>query len=89
LTEATKIDPDYALAPASLAEAYSIAAELYLSPHEAWLQAQAAAERAITLDGNLSEAYTSLAIAKAFSKWDWNGADRCEMTRVSPTCCGD
>jgi serine/threonine-protein kinase len=75
LTEATKIDPHYALAHASLAEAYTIAAELYLSPLEAWPQAQAAAERAIALDGNLAEAYTSLAIVKAYHQRDWEGTE--------------
>lgn len=75
LTEATRIDPQYAMAYASLAEAYTIGAELYLPPREAWPLAQAAAERAIALDGNLSEAYKSLAIVKALYRWDWNGAE--------------
>jgi serine/threonine-protein kinase len=86
LTEATKIDPHYALAHASLAEAYTIAAELYLSPLEAWPQAQAAAERAIALDGNLAEAYTSLAIVKALHQRDWEGAEHAfeQATALDP-----
>lgn len=86
LTEATKIDPNYALAYASLAEAYTIAAELYLSPQEAWPKAQAAAERAIALDGNLSEAYTSLAIVKGLYQQDWKAAERAfaQATALNP-----
>jgi DNA-binding winged helix-turn-helix (wHTH) protein/TolB-like protein/Tfp pilus assembly protein PilF len=86
LTEATNIDPNYALAYAGLAEAYTIAAELYLSPHEAWPKAHAAAERAIALDGNLSEAYTSLAIVKALYQRDWKEAEQAfaQATALNP-----
>src|SRR5262245_23663112 len=86
LTEATKIDPHYALAHASLAEAYTVAADRYLSPGEAWPQAQAAAERAIALDGNLAEAYTSLAIVKALHQLDWEGAEHAfeQATALNP-----
>jgi DNA-binding winged helix-turn-helix (wHTH) protein/TolB-like protein/Tfp pilus assembly protein PilF len=86
LTEATNIDHNYALAYASLAEAYTIAAELYLSPQEAWPKAQAAAERAIALDGNLSEAHTSLAIVNALYQRDWKGAEQefAQATALNP-----
>jgi TolB-like protein/Tfp pilus assembly protein PilF len=86
LTEATKIDPHYALVHASLAEVYTVAADHYLSPREAWPQAQAAAERAIALDGNLAEAYMSLAIVKALHQRDWEGAEQAfeQATALNP-----
>lgn len=69
-------DPNYALAYAGLANAYSVAG-IYgpLTPQEAYPLAKEAAIQALRLDDNLSEAHQSLGGNRLFSDWDWQGAD--------------
>lgn len=64
---AIEIDPNYALAYASLADAYR-----FLSFRD---KAEAAAQRALQLDDTLAEAHTILAGLK-LDRWDWAGAER-------------
>ena len=74
---ATKVDPQYALAYAGLADCYAIiSAEIFgtMPASEAAPKAKAAALRALELDPTLAEAQTSLATAKFNSDWDWSGA---------------
>lgn len=67
--EAIAKDPGYAPAYAGLAQVYNLVREYSMMPDaEAYPKAQAAAERAIALDPNLSEAHASLGFVKFF--WD-------------------
>ena len=75
--DATRRDPQYALAYAGLADCYGIAgATIYgtLPTAEAAPKAKAAATRALEIDPSLAEAVTSLATAKFNYDWDWTGA---------------
>ena len=75
--QAIAADPTFAPAHAGLADSYVIQPSYYwLSPNEAYPRAEAAARAALELDNNLAEAYTSLAYAKAFYRFDWEGAER-------------
>jgi eukaryotic-like serine/threonine-protein kinase len=77
--EAVNLDPQFALGYAGLADAYSLLGTLFRSSksaEETTPKARAAAEKAIALDPNLSEAYTSLAWVKFRYDWDWAGAER-------------
>lgn len=76
--EATRQDPQYALAYAGLADCYGIiGATIYGSvpAAEAAPKAKAAAIRALEIDPTLAEAETSLATAKFNYDWDWTGAE--------------
>jgi TolB-like protein/DNA-binding winged helix-turn-helix (wHTH) protein/Tfp pilus assembly protein PilF len=75
--EATRRDPQYALAYAGLADCYGIiGATIYgrLPASEAAPKAKAAAIRALEIDPSLAAAETSLATAKFNYDWDWAGA---------------
>jgi TolB-like protein/DNA-binding winged helix-turn-helix (wHTH) protein len=70
-------DPDYALAYAGLADAYNLAPVFGVAtPVEAFPKAEAAAERALSIDEQLGEAHTALAFAKAHFDYDWVAAER-------------
>src|SRR5258706_5096674 len=74
---ATRRDPQYALAYAGLADCYGIiGATIYgsIPVAEAAPKAKAAAIRALEIDPSLAEAQTSLATAKFNYDWDWAGA---------------
>ncbi len=72
-----KLDPNYALAYAALADSYNaMTAYPYLSPKEAIPQAKAAARRALEIDSTLAEAHTALANSLACFDWDWAEAER-------------
>lgn len=60
LQEALRLDPNYALAYAGLADAYTAASEWLLPPREALSQARTAAEKALALDDTLAEAHAAL-----------------------------
>ncbi len=73
-------DPNYALAYTALAHAHT---ELglglgagVLRPAEAFGRAKVAAARALELDGDLSEAHSSLAFLKFVCDYDWIGAEK-------------
>lgn len=70
-------DSSVALFHAGLADAWA-ACGLYglVTPVEAAAKARAAAERAIALDPELSEAHTSLAHVLHNFEWDWRGAEQ-------------
>src|SRR6267142_1080258 len=76
--DATRKDPQYALAYAGLADCYGIiGATIYgrLPASEAAPKARAAAIRALEIDPSLAAAETSLATAKFNYDWDWAGAE--------------
>jgi len=75
--EALKLDPNYALAYAGLADSYNFlgsAGEMPMS--QSHPLAKAAAERALELDDQLAEAHTSLAANIMDYYWDWSAAER-------------
>ena len=73
---AVEKDPTYALAHAGLADAYNMLASYYfVPPAEAYPKAKEAALKALELDENLAEAYTSLAWVKYRYEGDWFGAE--------------
>ena len=76
--QATKQDPQYALAYAGLSDCYAIiSAEIFgtMPAAEAAPKAKAAALKALEIDPTLSEAETSLATVKFNYDWDWSGAE--------------
>jgi TolB-like protein/Tfp pilus assembly protein PilF len=73
---ALDIDPDYALVYAGIAEAYWIAADLYLNPEEAVKQTKEASIKAIAIDDDLAEGHAFLAISRMSYDWDWIASDK-------------
>lgn len=71
--QAVKLDPQYALAWASLAEARRDQEGTYGSMH--YEQALHEAERALALDPNQARAHTVVGTIKMSYDWDWSGAD--------------
>jgi TolB-like protein/DNA-binding winged helix-turn-helix (wHTH) protein/Tfp pilus assembly protein PilF len=72
--KAIQKDPNYALAYAGLANSYiSLGAPWVggLSPKEAFLQAKAAATKALQIDDSSGEAHLALARAIQLYDWDW------------------
>lgn len=68
--------PDYAMAHAGLADAYTVQAFLRASGRaEAAGKARAAVTRALELDPDLGEAHTALALVHELFEWDWNSAE--------------
>ncbi|MBK7742262.1 MAG: tetratricopeptide repeat protein [Betaproteobacteria bacterium] len=68
--------PDYAMAYAGLAEAYTTQAYLRAFDRtESVGKAQAAVTRALELDPDLAEAHTALGLVRFYFEWDWEGAD--------------
>lgn len=77
-TEATKIDPNYALAYSGLADSYALLGDWeygVLSPKEAFPRAKVAAAKALALNRNLGEAHASLALCLKSFDWDWKSAE--------------
>jgi serine/threonine protein kinase/TolB-like protein/Flp pilus assembly protein TadD len=74
-TQATELDPSFALAHAGLADCYVLGGNYRISVHEAMSKARAAALRALKLDDTLAEAHTSLAQVHLFYDWDFAEAE--------------
>ncbi len=73
---AIKDDPNYALAYAGLADAYTVmAVNRQLPPATAVPQARQALQRALQLDPNLAEAHATLGLLESQCDWDWHGAE--------------
>ena len=73
--EAIRIDPDYALAYSGKAECYCMLAMHSPRPEGLIIKARQAAEKALSLDKTLPEAYTSLAWIEFYYEWDWRAAE--------------
>ena len=68
--------PDYAMAYAGLAEAYTTQAYLRAADRTAFVdKARAAVTRALELDPDLAEAHTAIGLVRFYFEWDWAGAD--------------
>jgi serine/threonine-protein kinase len=73
--QARKLDPNYALAYAGLADCYMME-HSGLPPPERKARMKAAAMKALEIDETLAEAQMSLAMVKSFYEWDWSGAEK-------------
>ncbi len=74
--QAIKLDPNFALAYARIAEAYNQMPNYpYASPMDAFPKAKAAAEKAIELDPTLSEAHTALGNTLTSLDRNWPAAE--------------
>jgi eukaryotic-like serine/threonine-protein kinase len=77
LQQAIDKDPNYALAYAGLADAYTWhAVQGLASPAEVFPKAEAAVRKALEIDNDLPHARASLAWIKAQYDWDWPGAEK-------------
>jgi TolB-like protein/DNA-binding winged helix-turn-helix (wHTH) protein/Flp pilus assembly protein TadD len=77
LLRATSKDPNFALAYASLADAYNFSNIMGLySPKQSSPQANAAATKALALDPSLAEAHAALGMEKSHYEFDFPGAQR-------------
>ena len=75
--EAIEGDPTYALAYAGLAEGYvPLGIYCHLPPKDAFPKAKSAAEKALEIDPNLSEARTVLASVRNWFEWDSTGGEK-------------
>ncbi len=82
--QAIASDPKYAQAYSGLADTYALLGDWEygaLSPGEAFPKAEAAAIKALELDGNLGEAHASRALCLKSFDWNWKGAER-ELLRA-------
>ena len=69
-------DPNFALAHAGLADAYTFMGDSgYVPPREVWQNAKSAAMQAVKMDDALPEAHISLALVHENYDWDWAGAE--------------
>jgi serine/threonine-protein kinase len=78
LEMAVRLDPNYALAHARLAQSYATLGGVFgfLSPRDYYPKAKAAAIRALEIDNTLAEAHASLAEATLKYDWNWPQAER-------------
>ena len=75
--QAVKLDPDYALAWAGVADAYTtIGYYGFARPEAAMPKGMEAARRAVALDPSLAEAHNALAMASLMGTWDKALAER-------------
>lgn len=73
---AAEADPGYALAHSGIADCYAVFGFYgFLPPREAYGKAKDSAQRALQLDGGLSEAHSTLAFATLQYDWDWPAAE--------------
>ena len=70
-------DPNFALAHAGIALVWSGRQSMgFVSGSEAAPKVVAAAEKALELDSTLAEVHYTLAVARAWSEWDWKSAGK-------------
>ncbi len=75
--EAIALDPNFALAYSGVADYYNFLSVFgVMSPEESFPAAKEAATKAIELDANLAEAYTSLGIVTMGYEWDFARAEK-------------
>lgn len=75
--QAIEIEPNYALAHASLASAHLLLGGFGIAPQdESAEKARAAAQRALELNENLDDGYAVLGWVQLYFDWDWAGALR-------------
>jgi DNA-binding winged helix-turn-helix (wHTH) protein len=75
--QATKTEPNYALAYAGLANSYTLLAAYSSASAALYIpQARVAALRALELDPGLAEAHTALALIVQNHDWDWQTSEK-------------
>jgi DNA-binding winged helix-turn-helix (wHTH) protein/tetratricopeptide (TPR) repeat protein len=74
--QAIALDPNYALAYAGLADAYTLLANAGSPAHEIMPKARDAALKAVSLDDNLAEAHAALGNTIIYYGYDFAGAER-------------
>lgn len=75
-TRAIQLAPDEPLPYVGLADAYIVLTDQgSMAATESMPKAKAAAEKALSLDPDLAEAHSSLAMIRASFEWDWTGAE--------------
>lgn len=74
--EAIRLDPNYALAYAGLADCYHTLSNLKLAPTEAIPLTRQFAQKALALDDRLAGAHASLAVSAWRYDWNWAEAER-------------
>lgn len=77
--QAIMLDPDYGLAHAGLADAYTLIAHYRIKPFsqdDAFQKGRAAANAALEIDNTLAEAHASLGFIKTYYEHDDLGAER-------------
>ena len=72
---ALAIDPDYAPAFAGLSEVYLLQTGVHINTIEGMALTRSMAERALSLDPGLAEAWVALAKIRWVFDWDWEGAE--------------
>jgi TolB-like protein/Tfp pilus assembly protein PilF len=78
LEKAIHLEPAFGLGWAALADSFALLADYaIMSPEDAMPRAKQAALRAIELDPELGEAWTSLALVAGIYEWDREEAERC------------
>ena len=76
-TQAIVHDPSYSLAYVGMADSYDLLPEYTVTPaSEAYPRALAAAQKAVELDDQSSEAHASMAFALFYGNWDAEAAGR-------------
>ena len=81
--EAIDLDPLFAPPYAGLADSYTLLASFgMLRPEEAQTKSRAMAMRALEIDPELPEAYTSLGVVKHAYDWDWAGASEAYLRAI-------
>ena len=77
------LDPLFAPPYAGLADCYTLLASFdMMSPEEAQVKSRAMTTRALELDPNLPEAYTSLGVLRHAYDWDWSGASEAYLRAI-------
>ena len=75
--ESIREDPHFALAYAGLADCYvDLGDYRWLSPKDSYRQANAAVQKALELDPELSEAHSTVGMLNWHYTWDWQTAER-------------
>jgi TolB-like protein/Flp pilus assembly protein TadD len=75
--QATKLDPEFALSYAGLADCYiSVAFYNFASPQETMPKAKESALKALSLDESVAEAHTSLGNILVNYDWNWAEAEK-------------
>lgn len=93
--QAVAADPNYALAYAGLAEAWTLLGYYnFIAPAESFVNARRAAVKAMELDRELADAQLALATVKVFFEWDFREPSErfsggWNSIRITTVCAGD
>lgn len=85
--KAIEIEPTFAQAWAGLADAHYASSSAFVSPREAMPRVREAAQRALKLDPELSEAHAALGVVASQFDWNWSVAENSyrESIRLNPS----